>query len=111
MKVMDVLSEARSAISAREVFGEPIEKNGVTLIPAAKISGGGGGGGDGNAQQAGGAGFGVMSHPAGAFVIKGSQVTWHPAIDVNRIVLMGQVVAIVALLTVRTAIKARARRD
>jgi hypothetical protein len=33
---------------------------------------------------------------------------WEPAIDVNRIVLGGQLVAIVALLVLRTFLKRRA---
>jgi hypothetical protein len=36
-------------------------------------------------------------------------VTWRPAVDLNRIVLGGQVVAIVALLTIRAIVKARAK--
>ncbi len=32
-----------------------------------------------------------------------------PAVDLNRIVLGGQIVAVVALLTIRTIVKARAK--
>lgn len=110
MRVMDIVSEAKSVMRANEVFGTPYEKNGLTIIPAAKISGGAGGGGDQHEPQAGGAGFGVVSAPAGAFVIKGDDVRWQPAVDVNRAILMGQVVAIVALLTLRTIVKALAKR-
>jgi hypothetical protein len=52
----------------------------------------------------------VSSRPVGAFVIKDGDVRWQPAIDVNRVILMAQVVAIAALLTVRVIVKARARR-
>jgi hypothetical protein len=52
----------------------------------------------------------VSSRPVGAFVIKDGDVRWVPAIDVNRAILMAQVVAIAALLTVRVIVKARARR-
>lgn len=110
MRVMDIVTEAKSVMRASEVFGTPYEKNGVTIIPAAKISGGVGGGGDQHEPQAGGAGFGVSSRPAGAFVIKGDEVRWQPALDVNRVILMGQVVAIVALLTLRTIVKSLAKR-
>ena len=51
-------------------------------------------------------GFGVMAQPAGAFVIKGNEVSWQPALDLNRVILMGQVVAIVALFTARAIVKA-----
>jgi hypothetical protein len=43
-------------------------------------------------------------------VIRGQDIHWQPAIDINRIILGGQAVAIVALLTLRTLIKARAKR-
>src|SRR5438093_13573102 len=90
------IDRARDTMTVRRVFGDPIEKDGVTVIPAARVSGGGGGGGDtaGN----GGGGFGVRARPAGAYVIKDGQVTWKPAIDATRIALMGQLVAIVFLL-------------
>jgi len=109
MRVMDVVNEAKGAMRVSEVFGVPYEKDGITIIPAAKISGGAGGGGD-EAQQAGGAGFGVSSRPVGAFVIKGGDVRWQPALDLNRVILMGQVVAIVALLTARAIVKAATKR-
>ena len=110
MRVMDVVNEAKGAMRASEVFGAPYENNGITIIPAAKIAGGAGGGGDQQNLQAGGVGFGVSSRPVGAFVIKGGDVTWQPALDLNRIILMSQVVAIVALLTARTIVKASTKR-
>src|SRR5919108_2555863 len=108
MRVMDVVNEAKGAMRASEVFGTPYEKDGVTVIAAARISGGAGGGGNEQQPQAGGVGFGVSSRPVGAFVIKAGDVRWQPAVDVNRVLLMAQVVAIVALLTVRAIAKARA---
>lgn len=36
----------REAITVRRVFGEPVEQDGVTIVPAAFVRGGGGGGGD-----------------------------------------------------------------
>jgi uncharacterized spore protein YtfJ len=109
MRVMDVVNQAKGAMRVSEVFGTPYEKDGITIIPAARISGGAGGGGD-ESQQAGGAGFGVSSRPVGAFVIKGGEVSWQPALDLNRVILMGQLVAIVALLTARGIVKATAKR-
>jgi len=110
MRVMDVVNEAKGAMRASEVFGTPYEKNGITVIPAAKIAGGAGGGGDQQNPQAGGAGFGVSSRPVGAFVIKNGEVSWQPALDLNRVILMGQIVAIVALLTARAIVKATVKR-
>src|SRR5579864_1660377 len=110
MRIMDVVNDARSAMRASEVFGTPYETNGVTIIPAARITGGAGGGGDGQEAEGGGMGFGFTSRPTGAFVIKGSDVSWQPAIDLNRVILMGQVVAIIALVTARGIVKALTKR-
>ncbi len=102
------LDRARDVLTVRRVYGDPIERDGVTIIPGAKVRGGGGGGGD--VQGNGGGGFGVSATPAGAYVIKDGQVTWKPAIDATRIALMGQVVGIVLLLTIRSIVKAIAKR-
>lgn len=112
MEVNDVITQARDTLTVKRVFGEPYEKNGVTVIPAARVQGGaGGGGGEGPEGQGkgSGSGFGLNARPAGAFLIRGDDVTWRPAVDINRIILGGQIVAIVALLTIRTIAKARAK--
>jgi uncharacterized spore protein YtfJ len=112
MEVQDVLTQARDAMSVKRVFGDPYEKDGVTVIPAARVQGGaGGGGGEGpDGQSRGsGSGFGLAARPVGAFLIRGDEVTWRAAVDLNRIVLGAQVVAIVALLTIRTIVKTRAK--
>jgi uncharacterized spore protein YtfJ len=112
MEVQEVLAQARDAMSVKRVFGEPYEKNGVTVIPAARVQGGaGGGGGEGPEGQGrgSGSGFGLAARPVGAYLIRGEEVTWRPAVDLNRIMLGAQVVAIVALLTLRAIVKARAK--
>jgi len=100
------INQALDAMAIRHVFGEPIDRGDVTYLPAAKVRGGGGGGGD--TEGNGGAGFGVASKPAGVYVIRNGDAVWRPAIDVNRIVLGGQVVAIVALLVLRAILTRRA---
>ena len=112
MEVQDVIAQARDAMTVKRVFGEPYEKNGVTVIPAARVQGGaGGGGGEGPEGQGkgSGTGFGLSARPVGAYLIRGDEVTWRPAVDLNRIVLGGQIVAIVALLTIRAIVRARAK--
>ena len=74
---------AQDAITVKRVFGDPIETEGVTVIPAAKVGGGGGGGGEN--ENNGGGGFGLGARPVGAYVIKGDDVRWVPAVDVNRL--------------------------
>ena len=89
-KAIDELIEGhRDAITVKKVFGEPYVKNGLTVIPAAKVMGGGGGGtgeGPGGEGQGSGTGFGLAAKPVGAYVIRGDEVRWQPAIDVNRII-------------------------
>ena len=79
----------RDAVTVKKVFGEPFQKDGVTIIPAAKIMGGGGGGSgespDGSGQGSG-TGFGLAGKPAGAYIIKGGNVSWRPAVDLNRLI-------------------------
>ncbi len=100
MDVQKILETARSALSAERVYGAPVERDGVTVVPAAKLSGGGGGGGDEHEHGGGGGGFGVHGRPAGALVIgRDGKVRWKPTIDVNRVILGGQMVAIAFLVT------------
>jgi uncharacterized spore protein YtfJ len=116
MDPRELIKGVREALSVRQVFGEPVERDGVTVIPAATVIGGGGGGGDGAQQpsnedgeaepqrQSGvGFGFGGMIWPAGAFEIRDDRVTWRPAIDVTRVLVMVLVLAI-------AVVRARGRR-
>jgi uncharacterized spore protein YtfJ len=99
--VDELLEGARDAITVKRVYGDPIEQEGVTVIPAAAVGGGGGGGGD--AEHNGGGGFGLRARPVGAYVIRGDQVTWVPAVDVTRVMLVG----LAALLIVRSILRRR----
>jgi uncharacterized spore protein YtfJ len=108
MNALEAVQQARDAITVRRVYGDPYQEGSVTVIPAAHVMGGGGGGGDtlGN----GGTGFGLSARPVGAFVIRDGDVQWRPALDLNRVIFMGQIVGIVALLTLRSVAKAFAKR-
>ena len=88
MKLDELMTSARDAITVRRVFAEPYEKNGVTIIAAATVTGGGGGGTghDQNGGEGEGGGFGVSGRPAGAYIIRDDDVVWRPAVDVNRLV-------------------------
>jgi uncharacterized spore protein YtfJ len=103
--VQAAAANALEGMHVKRVFGEPIERDGALFIPAAKVRGGGGGGGD--TEGNGGAGFGITAKPAGMYVIRDGKATWQPAIDVNRVILGGQIVAIVALLVLRSILKRR----
>ncbi|HEX2046182.1 MAG TPA: hypothetical protein VHF27_00355 [Acidimicrobiales bacterium] len=108
MDVQEWLSSARQQMSS-QVFGEPCERDGVTLIPVASIQGGGGGG-SGPKETGGGGGYGLRARPVGAFVIKGGDVMWQPAVDVNRVVVGSQLFVVVVLLLVRSMVRKRKRR-
>jgi uncharacterized spore protein YtfJ len=111
MNIHEVLQQSQDAITVRRVFGEPYEKNGITVIPAAKVGGAGGGGGGERPEGSGsGGGFGLGASPAGAYVITDGTVRWQPALDLNRVIFGAQVLVLVGLLTLGTAIRARAER-
>lgn len=111
MKLMDQVRDAID-LGGRRVFGEPYEKDGITIIPVARVMGGGGGG-EGTpegGEPAPGGGLGFDARPAGAFVVKGDDVTWMPAFDLNRAIAGGVAMAIIGILSWRSVAKAQARR-
>jgi uncharacterized spore protein YtfJ len=83
--VDELLAGARETMAARRVYGDPVETDGVTVVPAAAVIGGGGGGGD--TEGNGGAGFGVHARPVGAWVIRDGQASWKPVVDINVVAL------------------------
>ena len=101
------MERARDAITVRRVYGEPFEKDGVTVIPAASVRGmaGGGGGGDNEDNGGAGSGFTLSARPAGAYVIRDGVVRWQPAIDVTR--LAGYGIVLAGFLALRSAVRRR----
>jgi hypothetical protein len=116
MDVENILAKAGENLSVRRAYGAAYEKDGLLIIPVALVAGGGGGGtgtaaaGDGEAaarpgglpesapaghdtasQDSGrtgaGGGFGGLVLPSGAYVVKGDQVRWVPAVDPTIVVL------------------------
>lgn len=47
----------------------------------------------------------MRATPAGVYVIRDGAVDWEPAVDMGRVILVGQLVAIVALLVLRSILK------
>ena len=114
MDVGNVLAKASEHLSVRRAFGAAYEKDDMLIIPVAIVGGGGGAGTgrsrprdsaagpgrpperepagqdlapqDSERMDAGG-GFGGLVLPAGAYVVKGGQVRWVPAVDVTIVVL------------------------
>jgi uncharacterized spore protein YtfJ len=127
MNVDEVLNHARDAMTVKRVFGDPYEKDGVTIIPVANVMGGAGAGGgtgvgaqptsageetvgEGAKDSGYGMGYGLRATPAGVYVIKGGEVDWKPALDMNRLTMQRAVVAIVALFALRSIIRTLAKR-
>jgi uncharacterized spore protein YtfJ len=94
--VDELLEGARDAITVKRVYGDPIEQDGLTVVPAAAVRGGGGGGGD--ADHNGGGGFGLAATPVGAWVIRNGEATWKPAVDVNRVALFAFLLGLLFVL-------------
>ncbi len=122
MQIDELTSKVRDTLTVRRVFGDPIEKDGVTIIPVASVMGGAGGGEgparhvagqtpeeEASASTGSGAAFGVSAKPAGVYVVKDGKVRWQPAIDPSRIAVLGQVTAIVIFLVVRSIVRSRAK--
>lgn len=108
MNVDEMLQGARDTMTVKRVYGEPIEKAGVTLIPAAEVRGGGGGGSD--AANNGGGGFGVSARPVGMWIIRGDEVEWEPSVDATKLALRGMLMVMFGLFVIRSVVKTVARR-
>jgi hypothetical protein len=133
MDVGSLLMKASDNFSVRRAFGTAYEKDGVLIIPVAIVAGGGGGGegpprrgdraagpdgrpeGDpavpeatpqGSARMDAGGGFGGLVLPTGAYVVKGGQVRWVPAVDMTIVVL-----ASLSLVRMLTRTWTRSRRS
>jgi uncharacterized spore protein YtfJ len=109
MDITEAISSARDSITVKRVYGEPYERNGVTVIPAAMVMGGAGGG---TGQQedgtsGGGGGFGVQARPVGALVIRGEEVSWKPAMDLSRVILGCQLLGLAAILLTHRRLRGR----
>jgi uncharacterized spore protein YtfJ len=107
MDVQELLSQARDGITVKRVFGEPYERNGVTVIPVARVSGGGGGGGgsEGGGEGAGegwGTGFGLTGKPVGVYVIRDNDVSFEPVVDRGAVIIRSLgVLALLGVLLLR----------
>jgi len=113
MDTHELMSRMSENLSVRRAFGAAYERDGLLVIPVALVAGGGGGGegtapkdpgrgprpapetsddtadGPESAMGSGsGGGFGGLIMPIGAYVVKGDQVRWVPAVDVTVVLLV-----------------------
>jgi uncharacterized spore protein YtfJ len=116
MGLNDLATSLRDSMTVTRVFGEPFEKDGVTVIPAAAVRGGVGGGsgkrstgGEEGPEEGEGGGLGMIARPAGAYVIKDGEVAWQPAVDVNRIVTLAIAGWVAVAWVVSRSVRRRAK--
>ncbi|HVA71288.1 MAG TPA: spore germination protein GerW family protein [Acidimicrobiales bacterium] len=129
MDVKELLSRVGENLSVSRSFGAAYKKDGLLIIPVAMVAGGGGGGGSENSSShshpneleglledarpreevpnGSGGGFGGVVLPVGAYVVKGEEVTWVPAVNVTLIALAA--LGVLRLL-IRSATRRRRRR-
>jgi uncharacterized spore protein YtfJ len=107
--VQEMVSRSQDTATVRRVYGEPYEKDGTTVIPAARVSARGGSGAARGGEHSGG-GFRSDAEPVGAFVIRNGEVEWKPVFDLSSVVRRGQLVGFVALLVLWELIRAHRER-
>ncbi len=94
-----------SAAGVSAVFGEPVERDGVTVIPVARVSWGFGGGGGGEGEEEGhGGGGGASARPHGFIEIEDGRARYRPIRTPLRLgALVLTVVAAVGVLAALAA--------
>ena len=127
MDAENLLARVSDNLSVRRAFGAAYEKDGMLIIPVALVAGGGGGGTsrtrhrnsaagpdtlappDATPKESGpadaGGGFGGLVLPAGAYVVRGDQVRWVPAVNPTLVVM-----ASLSLVRILTSAWVRSRR-
>ncbi len=106
----------RDNFTVRNVFGDPIEAHGVTVVPVAQTYfgfGGGGGSGSGPSEQGGtggGGGAGGVVRPIGFIEITSAGARWVPITRPWQRVAVGLVPPLLALMVGRMIRQRRLRR-
>jgi uncharacterized spore protein YtfJ len=104
MDVQEMVAKMQDAATVERVYGEPYEKDGVSVIPAARVSARGGSDTARGGEHSGG-GFRVDAEPLGAYVIRDGEVEWQPVFDLSAVIRRGQLVGMVALLVLGLVIR------
>lgn len=85
----DIFDRIPADLVAMGVYGEPMQVDGATVIPVARV----------------GRRFGAT--PVGVFVIKDGDVAWSPAVDNNRVALIGVITGLAAAVIATLAMLRR----
>ena len=99
-------------LTASTVFGSPVEREGVTVIPVSTVrfGFGGGGGTDPSSEQSGEGGAGSGA-PAGYIEIKDGRSRFVPVVHPARMAALCCATAIAMALILRRSRTARSRRE
>jgi uncharacterized spore protein YtfJ len=113
-EILESMEGVRDSLTVGRVFGDPIEADGVQVIPVARVRGGAGGGGgeskDADEPGSGfGSGFGMDARPVGVYEIHDGAVEWKPAIDVTRLAKGGQAIAALCIICFTLVMLRRSR--
>jgi uncharacterized spore protein YtfJ len=106
--VKELIGEISEHVNSDTVFGASREIGSRVVIPVAQVGYGGGGGfgrgdeKDGDSGSGGGGGLNIKAKPLGVIVVSEEEVAWLPTPDVTRVVVVGCLVALAALVTVRS---------
>jgi hypothetical protein len=84
----DIFDRLPADLVGMGVYGQPIEVDGTTVIPVARIRGG-------------------SATPVGVFVIRGDAVSWTAAVDGNRIALLGVITGLASAVIATLAVLRR----
>lgn len=105
--------EIGAAANARQIYGDAVERDGVTVIPVARaVYGfGGGTGANKNAETGGGGGGGAVLAPVGYIEIKNGTARFRPARDPLAYAALAAAVAPLVVFTARRLVKLFGRRD
>jgi uncharacterized spore protein YtfJ len=75
--------------NAKQVYGEPVERDGTTIIPVARVQWGFGGGGIGRgAVERGGGGGGARAYPSGFIELRGGKAEFRAIHDASTTTAM-----------------------
>lgn len=88
--------------NAKQVYGEPVERDGTTIIPVAKVQWGFGGGGIGRgAAERGGGGGGARAYPTGFIHLRDGKAEFRPIADPMTPVILAATGLAIGLLFAR----------
>lgn len=104
MDIQEMIARMQDAATVKRVYGDPYEKDGVNVIPVARVSARGGSGAARSGEHSGG-GFRVDAEPVGAYVIRDGEIEWQPVFDLSAVIRRGQLVGAVALVVLWAVIK------